>query len=387
MPITIGVVKETFPEERRVALTPNAVTQLKKAALEPLIENGAGAAAGFPDAAYAEAGATLLPAREEIFRRADIIVQVRALGANPDRWSSDLALMREGQTLIALVEPLAAPDPVRAAAERGLTTFALELIPRITRAQTMDVLSSQANLAGYKAVIIAAQLLPKIFPMMMTAAGTITPARLFVIGAGVAGLQAIATARRLGAVVSAYDVRPAVREQIESLGARFVELPLEARDAQDASGYARAMDEEFYRRQAELLGDVIAEQDVVISTAAVPGQRAPLLITRPMVERMAPGSVIVDLAAERGGNCELTRPGEIIQHRGVYISGPLNLPATLPFHASQLFARNVAAFILNLIRNGQIDPTADDQIVAETLVTYAGQVVHQRVRQKLGLAA
>ena len=385
MPITVGVVQETFPGERRVALAPSALATLKKAALDLLVQNGAGLAAGFADDAYAEAGAVLLAARDEVFARADIIVQVRALGANPDRWSNDLALMREDQTLIALLEPLAAPDPVRAAAERRINAFALELIPRTTRAQAMDVLSSQANLAGYKAVLLAAEALPKIFPMMMTAAGTITPARVFVIGAGVAGLQAIATARRLGAVPSAYDVRPAVREQVESLGARFVELPLQTHDAQDTSGYARPMDQDFYRRQAELLGELIAEQDVVITTAAVPGQRAPVLITRPMVERMAPGSVIVDLAAERGGNCELTRPGQTLCHKGVQIIGPLNLPATVPVHASQLFARNVAAFILNLVRNGRIQTDADDQIIRETLVAHRGQIVHPRVRQALGL--
>lgn len=385
MPTTIGVVQETFPNERRVALVPLALATLKKAALEVVVQSGAGRAAGFDDVAYTEAGADVVAARDDVFARADLVVQVRALGANPDRWASDLALMRQDQTLVALVEPLAAPDPVRAAAERGITVFALELIPRTTRAQTMDVLSSQANLAGYKAVLLAAASSPKIFPMMMTAAGTITPARVFVVGAGVAGLQAIATARRLGAVVSAYDVRPAVREQVESLGARFVELPLDARDAQDASGYARAMDEAFYRRQAELLGDVVAEQDVVITTAAVPGQRAPVLITRPMVERMAPGSVIVDLAAERGGNCELVRPGETVCHHGVQIIGPLNLPATVPVHASQLFARNVAAFILNLVRDGRLQTDADDPIIRETLVAYRGQVVHPRVRQQLGL--
>lgn len=383
----IGVTQETFAGEARVALVPAALAAFKKAKVEVLVQAGAGKQAGFSDLEYAEAGATVLPSREEVLANADMVLQVRALGANPDGWRDDLSWARAGQVWIALMDPLWAPEPVAEAAQKGILAFALELVPRITRAQPMDVLSSQSNLAGYKAVLLAANALPKIFPMMMTAAGTITPARVFVIGAGVAGLQAIATARRLGAVVSAYDVRPAVREQVESLGARFVELPLEVQDAQDAGGYARALGEEFYRRQAELMKDVLPENDVVITTAAVPGQRAPVLITREMVEGMRPGSVIVDLAAERGGNCELTQPGQTVVHEGVTIVGPLNLPATMPYHASQLFAKNISSFALNLLRDGELHLNLEDQIISETLLTREGQVVHPRVREKLGWSA
>lgn len=383
----IGVTQETFAGEARVALVPAALAAFKKAKVEVLVQAGAGKQAGFSDLEYAEAGATVLPSREEVLANADMVLQVRALGANPDGWRDDLSRARAGQVWIALMDPLWALEPVVEAAQKGILAFALELVPRITRAQPMDVLSSQSNLAGYKAVLLAANALPKIFPMMMTAAGTITPARVFVIGAGVAGLQAIATARRLGAVVSAYDVRPAVREQVESLGARFVELPLEVQDAQDAGGYARALGEEFYRRQAELMKDVLPENDVVITTAAVPGQRAPVLITREMVEGMRPGSVIVDLAAERGGNCELTQPGQTVVHEGVTIIGPLNLPATMPYHASQLFAKNISSFALNLLRDGELHLNLEDQIISETLLTREGQVVHPRVREKLGWSA
>lgn len=377
----VGVPRETFPGERRVALAPAALAALKKAKIEVCVEAGAGTAAGFPDAVYQEAGAALLPSRAEVFSSADILLQVRALGANPDGWQADLALMREKQVLIATMDPLSAPGPIQEAARRKIEAFALELIPRITRAQAMDVLSSQANLAGYKAVLLAADTLAKIFPMMMTAAGTITPSRIFVVGAGVAGLQAIATARRLGGVVSAYDVRPAVKEQVESLGARFVQLPLTAEEAQDTGGYARKMDEAFYARQAELMAGVLAESDVVITTAAIPGQKAPILITRAMVERMAPGSVIVDIAAERGGNCEITQPGETIIHAGVTVMGPLNLPSALAYHASQLFARNITTFLVHLTKEGQLAIDPADEIARETRLTCDGEVVHARVRE------
>ncbi|HLV78717.1 MAG TPA: Re/Si-specific NAD(P)(+) transhydrogenase subunit alpha [Chthonomonadaceae bacterium] len=383
----VGVPRETFPSERRVALGPVAMAALKKAKIEVCVEAGAGAAAGFTDAAYQEAGAALMPSRAEVFAAADVLLQVRALGANPDGWQADLALMREKQTVIAMMDPLGAPQPVLEAARRKVEAFALELMPRITRAQAMDVLSSQANLAGYKAVLLAADTLAKIFPMMMTAAGTITPSRIFVVGAGVAGLQAIATARRLGGVVSAYDVRPAVKEQVESLGARFVQLPLTAEEAQDTGGYARKMDEAFYARQADLMADVLAESDVVITTAAIPGQKAPILITRAMVERMAPGSVLVDIAAERGGNCEITQPGETIVHAGVTVMGPLNLPSTLAYHASQLFARNITTFLVHLTKEGQIQADPADEIARETRLTCEGEVVHPRVRELLSLSA
>ncbi len=381
----IGVAKETAPQERRVALVPTVVGHLAKAGLEVLMEAGAGEAAGFPDSAYESAGVRLAASRREVYEAAEIVAQVRAAGADPSSQEDSSGLLRPGQILIAMLDPLGAPEAASKAAATGAVLFALELLPRITRAQTMDVLSSQANLAGYKAVLLAAEALPKIFPMMMTAAGTITPSRVFVIGAGVAGLQAIATARRLGAVVSAYDVRPAVKEQVESLGARFVELPIPAEQAQDAGGYAKALGEEFYRKQAELMAETLAESDVVITTAAVPGQKAPILVSQEQVERMHPGSVIVDLAAERGGNCEVTVPGQTIVHAGVTVMGPLNLPSTVAFHASQLYARNVASFVANLMKDGAANLDAEDEIVRETMVARDGQVVHPRVREKLGL--
>jgi NAD(P) transhydrogenase subunit alpha len=381
--MTVGVPKETYPGERRVALVPAVVPSLKKAGLDVIIEAGAGLEAGFPDAAYAEKGAQIAASREVLFATADVIVQVRTYGSNPEAGRDDLKSLKSGQTVIGFVDPLGAPERVREAAATGATLFALELIPRITRAQGMDALSSMATIAGYKAVILAAEHLPKIFPMLMTAAGTLAPARVFVIGAGVAGLQAIATARRLGGVVQAYDVRPAVKEQVQSVGARFVELPLETAAAEDSGGYARAFDESFYRRQRELMARVVAESDVVISTAAVPGERAPVLVTEPMVAAMAPGSVIVDLAAERGGNCELTRPGQTVTAHGVTILGPLNLPATVPHHASQMYARNLAAFLVHLVKNGTLAVDLEDAIARETLVARNGQVVHPRVLEKL----
>jgi NAD(P) transhydrogenase subunit alpha len=294
--------------------------------------------------------------------------------------------MRRGQTVIGFGEPLTATDAARALAEHGVTFLSMELMPRITRAQSMDALSSMATIAGYKAVLIAADSLPRMFPMLMTAAGTVAPAKVLVIGAGVAGLQAIATARRLGAVVSGYDIRSAVKEQIESLGARFVVLEIEQAAAEDKGGYAKAMGEEFYRKQREALGNVLAGQDVVITTAAVPGRKAPVLITRDMAARMPPGSLIVDIAAERGGNCELTRAGEVVEERGVRIFGPVNLPSEIPYHASQMYAKNIATFLKHLIKDGQIALNREDEIVRETLVTHAGEVVHPRVREAMGVA-
>jgi NAD(P) transhydrogenase subunit alpha len=276
---------------------------------------------------------------------------------------------------------------MRALGAEGVTGFAVELIPRITRAQSMDALSSMATIAGYKAVVLAADTLPQLFPMLMTAAGTISAARVFVVGAGVAGLQAIATARRLGAVVEAYDVRPAVKEQVLSLGAKFVELPLEAADAQDKGGYAKAMDEDFYRRQRETMSRVVAQSDVVITTAAVPGKKAPVLITGAMLEAMKPGSVVVDLAAEQGGNCELTRPGETLVHGGVTILGPLNVPSSIPHHASQMYAKNITNFVRPMLKDGALGIDTSDELVRETLVVRDGEVVHPRVRELLGLPA
>lgn len=381
----IGVPKEIYPGERRVALTPAVLPLLAKAGFEVAIEPGAGAAAGYPDALYQEKGAKVLSDRAGIFAQSDIIVQVLSHGANDKNGGSDLALLRRGQVLIGFLRPLGSADTVQQIAQTGVTAFSVELIPRTTRAQSMDALSSMASIAGYKSVLIVADSLPRMFPMMTTAAGTITPSKVLVIGAGVAGLQAIATARRLGAVVSAYDVRPAVKEQVQSLGARFVELPLETQDAQDARGYAKAQDEAFYAKQRELLGRTIAENDAVITTAVVPGKKAPVLVTAQMVSGMAPGSVIVDLAAERGGNCELTRPDELVVEHGVSIIGPVNLASGVPYHASQMYAKNLTSFLTNLVKDGQVRPAESDDIIRDTLLTQGGEVVNARVREMLGM--
>ena len=383
----VGVPKEIFPGERRVALTPVVVPMLAKAGLEVVIEAGAGKSAGYPDAQYTEKGAKILPDRASVFAQADIIVQVLSHGANDKTGAQDLPLMRRGQILIGFLRPLAAAEAVQQIAQTGVTAFSVELMPRTTRAQSMDALSSMASIAGYKAVVVVADALPRIFPMMTTAAGTITPSRVLVIGAGVAGLQAIASAKRLGAVVSAYDVRPAVKEQVQSLGGRFVELPLETGDAQDARGYAKAQDEAFYAKQRELLGRVIADSDAVITTAVVPGKKAPVLVTEAMVKGMAPGSVILDLAAERGGNCELTKPGETVVVHDVTIIGPINLASSAPYHASQMYARNLTSFLTNLVKDGKVRPPESDEIIRETLLTQGGEVVNARVREMLGLPA
>lgn len=375
----VAAVQETFPGERRVALIPGAVPALFKAGFKVLIQAGAGLQAGFPDAQYVDKGARVVPTRAEAFA-ADCILQVRAFGANPTAGEADFPLMRPGQVIIAQCEPLADPAQSQAAAARGVTLFSLELVPRITRAQSMDVLSSMATIAGYRAVLLGALALPKMFPLMTTAAGTITPAKVFVVGAGVAGLQAIASARRLGAVVSAYDVRAAVKEQVQSLGGKFIEMPLEAGAAEGQGGYAKAMDEEFYRKQRELMLKVVAEQDVVITTAAIPGKKAPILITKEMVAAMPPGAVLVDLAAERGGNCELTKPGETVVAGGVTILGPANLPSDVPYHASQMFTKNITTFLAHLVKDGKWNFDLTDEITRETLVARDGQVVHERVK-------
>jgi H+-translocating NAD(P) transhydrogenase subunit alpha len=384
--IVAGVVTETAPGERRVAIVPAALTVFGKTGIQILMEPGAGKAAGFLDGEYAEKGVKLASSRAEVFANANVILQVRSLGANPETGGSDLPIMRPGQVVIGFGEPLTAGDAARALAERGASFLAMELMPRITRAQSMDALSSMATISGYKAVLIAADSLNRMFPMLMTAAGTVAPARVLVIGAGVAGLQAIATARRLGAVVSGYDIRAAVKEQIESLGARFIVLNVEAEAAEDKGGYAKAMSEDFYRRQREAMAEVLAQNSVVITTAAVPGRKAPVLITREMVARMTPGSVIVDIAAERGGNCELTRAGEVVEENGVCIYGPVNLPSSIPYHASQMYAKNIATFLKYLVnKEGNLVLNRDDEIVKETLVTHEGEVVHPRVRELLGL--
>jgi NAD(P) transhydrogenase subunit alpha len=414
--LIVGVPRETALGERRVAMVPKGFAALLKSGAELLVEPGAGVASGYPDAEYVAKGARLAAGRDELFAAADVLLFVRTPGtwqaAVPAAGSSpsgdggkpapassasaaaapdpDLARLRPGQVLIGFADPLSQAAASRELAARGVTAFAMEMMPRITRAQGMDALSSMATVAGYKAVLLAADALPRLFPMLMTAAGTVTPARVLVIGAGVAGLFAAATARRLGAVVSAYDVRPAAREQVESVGAKFVSLPLETSGSEDRGGYAREMDADFYRRQRELMTGAVKEHDVVITTAAVPGKRAPVLVTAEMVAGMAPGSVIVDVAAERGGNCELTRPGETVVEHQVTILGPLNLAATVPYHASQLYARNVASFLGHLLRD--VKPAAAplpldtaDEITRETLIAHGGEVVHERVRQLLGL--
>ncbi|MBI2090506.1 MAG: Re/Si-specific NAD(P)(+) transhydrogenase subunit alpha [Deltaproteobacteria bacterium] len=383
----VGVPAGSHPHERRVALVPAVVPVLSKNGLKVLVEHGAGEKAGFPDTAYEKQGARIAVDRAHLFSEAGIIVRTHGFGANSPARNADLELLHSGQVVLGLLDPLANPESIRELAETGATAFALELLPRVSRAQSMDALSSMATVAGYKAVLLAAGLLKKMFPMMITAAGTITPSRVFVIGAGVAGLQAIATAHRLGAVVQAYDVRPAVKEQVESLGAKFVELGLETTEAETTGGYAKAMDENFYRRQRELMTRVLAESDVVIATAAVPGKRAPILITREMVEGMRSGSVIMDLAAETGGNCELTSPGETVEVNGVSIVGPVNLPSTIPYDASQMYARNIAAFLQLLVKNGELYLDFEDQILRETLVTHNKEVVHPRLRESLGLAS
>jgi NAD(P) transhydrogenase subunit alpha len=377
----VGVPRETYPGERRVAMVPAVIASLKKAGLEVIVEAGAGMEAGYPDADYIAKGARIVAQRAEVFGAADIIVQILCYGSNDKTGKADLPLFRQGQVLMGFLRPLGDAETIRGIAASGVTSFSIELMPRTTRAQSMDALSSMGTICGYKAVLIAADTLPRLFPMLTTAAGTITPARVLIVGAGVAGLQAIATARRLGAVTSAYDVRPAAKEQVQSLGGRFVELPLEAKDAEDAGGYARAQDESFYQRQRELLGNVVAESDVVITAAVIPGKTSPVLVTREMVARMAPGSVILDLAAERGGNCELTKMGEKTVAHGVTIIGLFNLASSVPYHASQMYSRNITAFLLHMVKEGKIQFDMADEIIHTTMVTREGEVVNARVRE------
>jgi H+-translocating NAD(P) transhydrogenase subunit alpha len=383
----VGVPREIYPSERRVALAPAVLANLKKAGLEVLVEAGAGTKAGYPDSEYTEKGARLAASRSEVFQTADTIVQFLCHGANDRNGAEDLPLMRKGQVLIGFLRPLGTLKTLQDIAARGVTSFSVEMMPRTTRAQSMDALSSMATICGYKAVLVAADTLPRMFPMLTTAAGTIAPARVLIIGAGVAGLQAIATARRLGGVATAYDMRPAAKEQVQSLGGRFLELPIEAKDAQDARGYGKAQDESFYQKQRELLGNTIAQSDVVITAAVIPGKKSPVLVTKEMVQRMALGSVIVDLAAERGGNCELTKPDETVVEHGVTIIGEFNLAAAVPYHASQMYARNVSAFLLHLAKEGKVQLNLSDEIIRETLVTHAGEIVNARVREFFSLPA
>jgi NAD(P) transhydrogenase subunit alpha len=379
----VGIPKETWPGETRVAVIPAGAAVLKKAGLEVAVEAGAGASAGFPDDAYVKQGASVVD-RAAIFDSADVLLTVRATPAGGP--------LRKGQAVIGFADPLGDPEAVRQAGASGATLLSMELMPRITRAQSMDALSSMATITGYKGVLIAANTSPRMFPMLMTAAGTIASARVFIVGAGVAGLQAIATARRLGAKVEAYDVRPAVKEQVLSLGAKFVELPIESADAEDKGGYAKAQDEAFYQRQREMMLKVVAASDVVITTALIPGRRAPILLTTEMVEAMAPGSVVVDLAAERGGNCELTKPDEMVVHRDVAIVGPSNPPALVPYHASQMYSKNIITFLTHLLgktgaQEAALPIDTADEITRETLLTRDGDVVHARVRDLLGARA
>jgi NAD(P) transhydrogenase subunit alpha len=376
----IGVPKESWPGEARVALVPSGIAPLTKAGLQIAVEHDAGLRAGFPDEAYHAQGAAIV-SRNELFQTCEIVLQVRAIPADSE--------LRSGQTAIGFADPLGAPQAIKEVAGTGVTMFSMELMPRITRAQSMDALSSMATIAGYKGVLLAANALPRMFPMLMTAAGTISPARVFIVGAGVAGLQAIASARRLGAKVEAYDVRPAVKEQVQSLGARFVELPLESQDAEDKGGYAKAQDESFYKRQREMMLKVVAASDVVITTALIPGKRAPILLTTEMVEAMPSASVVVDLAAERGGNCELTRPDETVVHGGVTVLGPSNPPALVPYHASQMYSKNITTFLAHLLGKDGASKAAlavdvEDEITRETLIVHQGSVVHARVRDLLG---
>jgi NAD(P) transhydrogenase subunit alpha len=383
----VGVPKEVFPRERRVALVPVVVPTLIKAGFEVLVEATAGESAGYRDADYVDKGARLVTSRVELFQTSDVIVQVLSYGSNDVTGKDDLALYRRDQTVIGFHRPVGSHESAQQLASSGVTAFSVELMPRITRAQNMDALSSMATICGYKAVLLAADRLPRMFPMLTTAAGTITPARVFIIGAGVAGLQAIATARRLGAVASAYDLRPAAKEQVQSLGGRFIELPIEAKDAEDKRGYAKQQDESFFQRQRELLGRVVAESDVVIPAAVVPGKKPPVLITSDMVKSMAPGSVIVDLAAERGGNCELTKPGERVIEHGVTIIGYVNVASTVPYHASQMYAKNLTAFLLHLGKEGKLQLNLEDEITRETLLTRGGEVVNARVREFFSMPA
>jgi len=375
--VIVGVPRESYPGERRVGLVPMVVPTLAKAGFEVVIETGAGVEAGYRDAHYVEKGAKILPDRAAVFSAADIVVQVLCYGSNDATGAADLPLLRRDQVLIGFLRPLGSLEVIQQIAATGATSFAIELIPRTTRAQSMDALSSMGTVCGYKAVLIAAETLPRFFPMLTTAAGTITPARVFVIGAGVAGLQAISTARRLGAVAMAYDLRPAAKEQVQSLGGRFVELPIEAKDAQDARGYGTQQDESFYRRQRELLGRVVAESDVVIAAAVIPGKKPPVLVTEEMVKGMAPGSVIVDLA----GNCELTRGGETVIAHDVTIIGRINVSTGVPYHASQMYARNITAFLLHLVKDGKVRLDLQDEIIRETLLTRSGELVNPRVRE------
>ncbi|ETN91667.1 NAD(P) transhydrogenase subunit alpha part 1 [Gammaproteobacteria bacterium MOLA455] len=382
----IGIPAEIKTAEKRVAMSPANVQSLTDKGVKVLFQTNAGDAAGYPDRLYTEAGATLCSDRAEIFAQADIILQVQSFGSNNDNSDADLASLRSGQLVIGMMDPLASPQAAQSVAEKGATAIALELVPRISRAQSMDVLSSMATLAGYKAVLMGASAAPRIFPMLMTAAGTLQPARVLIMGVGVAGLQACATAKRLGAVVEAYDVRPAAREQIISVGAKPVELDLDTGESEGAGGYAKAQGEDFLKRQRELMTAVVAEQDIIITTAAIPGAKSPILVTEDMVKAMKSGSVIVDLAAERGGNCDLTEQGKTVVAHGVTILGPENVPSELAYHASQMYGKNMQTLLeLILDEEGNLNLDFNDEIVAGTVVAHKGEIPHPHMRKLLGL--
>ena len=382
----IGIPAEIKTAEKRVAMSPVNVQSLTDKGVKVLFQTNAGDAAGYPDGLYTEAGATISADRAEIFAQADIILQVQSFGSNNENSEADLASLRSGQLVIGMMDPLASPQAAQAVAEKGATAIALELVPRISRAQSMDVLSSMATLAGYKAVLMGASAAPRIFPMLMTAAGTLQPARVLIMGVGVAGLQACATAKRLGAVVEAYDVRPAAREQIISVGAKPVELDLDTGESEGAGGYAKAQGEDFLKRQRELMTAVVAEQDIIITTAAIPGAKSPILVTEDMVKAMKPGSVIVDLAAERGGNCDLTEEGKTVVAHGVTILGPENVPSELAYHASQMYGKNMQTLLeLILDDEGNLNLDFNDEIVAGTVVAHEGKIPHPHMRKLLGL--
>lgn len=384
--MTIAIPKETRPEEKRVAMTPANVKVFTKMGINVLVERGAGEASGYLDQEYSDAGATLEDDRKALFSKAKIITQVQAPGCNTVNGDDDLTQYQKDQIVIGMMDPLASFDYATKFAEKEVTAFAMELIPRITRAQSMDILSSMATVAGYKAVLMAGEYSPRMFPMLMTAAGTVKPARVLIMGVGVAGLQACATAKRLGAVVEAYDVRPAAREQILSVGAKPIVLDIDAEETEDKGGYAKEQSEEFLAKQRAAMAKVLSEQDVVITTAAIPGAKSPILVTAEMLKTMKPGAVIIDLAAERGGNCELTQLNEVVIENGVTIVGPENIPSSIPFHASQMYGKNVEN-LLKLLhdKEGTLNIDFDDEIVIETMISHQGEVPNSKMRGLLGL--
>lgn len=382
----LGLLKETRSGETRVALTPANIEALCRRKLSVLVEAGAGMQAGYDDDSYRVAGAEITTSRTQIFSQADILVLVQSFVGNSNSDAADLALLKQGQLLIGMMDPLGQAERVPLLADAGVTALALELVPRISRAQSMDVLSSMATIAGYKSVLLGAATVGRLMPLMMTAAGTLKPARVFIMGAGVAGLQAAATAKRLGAVVEAYDVRPAAREQILSVGAKPIELELETKAAEGQGGYAKAQGEEFLQHQRNQMAGILAQQDLVITTAAVPGAKSPVLITAEMVQQMKPGAVILDLAAERGGNCELTRLGESVLANGVTIIGPDNIASTVPHHASQMYGKNLENLLLHMVdKEGQLQLDFDDDIIAQTVMSHGGEIVQPMLRERLEL--